>query len=101
MLTVYGSSLIRWEVDGKVFVQTLIVVGPMITQVIFGLDFLRGCSIDLVNHVLTTSDGQVIIFYSQNNNNKQTPVLFVTNVRIPLYSELELMADVSGGVQPD
>ena len=32
MLTVYGSSLIRWEVDGKVFVQTLIVVGPLTTR---------------------------------------------------------------------
>ena len=84
MLTVYGSSLIRWEVDGKVFVQTLIVVGPLTTQAILGLDFLRGCSIDLVNHVLTTGDGQVITFCSQNNNNKQIPVLFVTNVRIPL-----------------
>ena len=104
MLTVYGSVLIRWEVDGKVFVQIVIVVDPLTTQAILGLDFLRGCSIDLVNHVLTTGDGQVITLCSQNNNNKQTPVLSVkvaANVRIPSYSELELMADVSGGVQPD
>ena len=104
MLTVYGSALIRWEIDSKVFVQTVIVVDPLTTQAILGLDFLRGSSIDLVNHVSTTGDGQVITLYSQNNNNKQTPVLsfkVAANVRIPSYSELELMADVSGGVQPD
>ena len=102
MLMVYGSALIRWEVDGKVFVQAVIVVDPLTTQAILGLNFLRGCSIDLVNHVLTTGDGQVITLCSQNNNSKQTPVLSVkvaANVRIPSYSELELMTDVSGGVQ--
>ena len=54
--------------------------------------------------MLTTGDGQVITLCSQNNNNKQTPVLSVkvaANVRIPSYSEIELMADVSGGVQPE
>ena len=93
MLTVYGSALIQWEADGKVFVQTVIVVDP-----------LRGCSIDLVNHVLTTENGQVITLCSQNNNNRKTSVLSVkvaANVRIPSYSELELMADVSSGVQHD
>ena len=102
-LTVYGSALIQWEADGKVFVQTVIVVDPLTTQALLGLDFLRGCSIDLVNHVLTTENGQVITLCSQNNNRK-TSVLSVkvaANVRIPSYSELELMADVSSGVQHD
>ena len=56
MLTVYRSALIQWEADGKVFVQTVIVVDPLTTQAILGLDFLRGCSIDLVDHVLTTEN---------------------------------------------
>ena len=73
MLTVHGSALIQWEVDGKVFVQT--VIGQL--RPFWGLDFLRGCSIDLVNHVLTTGDEQVITLCSQSNNNKQTPVLSV------------------------
>ena len=54
MLTV---ALIQWEADGKVFVQTVIVVDPLTTHAILSLNFLRGCSIDLVNHVLTTENG--------------------------------------------
>ena len=92
---------IQWEADGKVFVQTVIVVDPLTTQ---AMDFLRGCSIDLVNHVLTTENGQVITLCSQNNNNKKTSVLSVkvaANVRIPSYSELKLMADANSGVHHD
>ena len=62
-----------------------------------GLDFLKGCQIDLVSHHLTTSDGQVIVLKSQENN-KKTPVLFVrmiANVMLPAYSEMEILAEVS------
>ena len=37
-LTVYGSALIQWEADGKVFVQTVIAVDPLMTQAILGLE---------------------------------------------------------------
>ena len=37
MLTVYVSALIQWEADGKVFVQTVIVVDLLTTQAILGL----------------------------------------------------------------
>ena len=53
--------------------------------------------VDLVSHKLITSDGQVIVLNSQESN-RETPVLFVrvtANVRLPAYSEMEILADVS------
>ena len=95
-LRVYGSTCVQWEVDGKEFSYNVTVVDPLTTEAILGLDFLKGCKIDLVSHQLTTSDGQVIVLNSQKNN-KKTPVLFVrvtANVKIPAYSEMEILADV-------
>jgi len=57
--------------------------------------------IDLVSHKLITSDGQLIVLNSQESN-KKTPVLFVrvaANVRLPAYSEMEILADVGDFVQ--
>ena len=62
---------------------------------------MKGCKIGLVLHQLTTSDGQVIVLKSQENN-KKTPVLFVrmtANVKIPAYSKIEILADVGDHVQ--
>ena len=95
-LRVYGSTCVQWEVDGKEFSHNVAVVDPLTTEAILGLDFLKGCKIDLVSHQLTTSDGQVIVLNSQDNN-KKTPVLFVRvtpNVKMPAYSEMEILADV-------
>ena len=58
---------------------------------------MKGCKIDLVSHHLTTSDGQVIVLTSQENN-KKTPVLFVrvtANIKLPAYSEMEILAELS------
>ena len=96
-LRVYGSTCVQWEVDGKEFSHNVAVVDPLTTEAILGLDFLKGCKIDFVSHQLniTTSDGQVIVLKSQENN-KKTPVLFVrvtANVKTPAYSEMEILAD--------
>jgi len=50
MLTVHGSALVQWEVDGKAFVQTVLVVDPLTTEAILVLDFLSSRSADLVNY---------------------------------------------------
>ena len=58
---------------------------------------MKGCKIDLVSHHLTTSDGQVIVLTSQENN-KKIPVLFVrvtANIKLPAYSEMEILAELS------
>ena len=58
---------------------------------------MKGCKIDLISHHLTTSDGQVIVLTSQENN-KKTPVLFVrvtANIKLPAYSEMEILAELS------
>ena len=97
-LRVYGTACVQWKVDGIVFSHSVVVVvDPLTTEAILGLDFLIGCMVDLVSHKLITSDGQVIVLNSQESNRK-TPVLFVrvtANVRLPAYSEIEILADVS------
>ena len=100
-LRVHVSACVQWEVDGKVFSHTVVIVDPLTTEAILGLDFLKGCMIDLVSHKLITSDGQLIVLNSQESN-KKTPVLFVrvaANVRLPAYSEMEILADVGDFVQ--
>ena len=96
-LRVYGSACVQWKVDGKEFSHVVAVVDPLTTEAILGLDFLKGCKIDLVSHHLTTSDGQVIVLTSQENN-KKTPVLFLrvtANIKLPAYSEMEILAELS------
>jgi len=82
-----------------------LVVDPLTTEAILGLDFLSSCSVDLVKHMLITGDGHVITLSSQNKSSKKiNPELSVrvaANVRIPFYSEIEIMAGVSGGYQED
>ena len=78
-------------------IEKVVVVDPLTTEAILGLDFLKGCMVDFVSHKLITSDGQVIVLNSQESN-RETPVLFVrvtANVRLPAYSEIEILADVS------
>ena len=78
----------------------MLVVDPLTTEAILGLDFLSSCSVDLVKHMLITGDGHVITLCSQNNHSRKTvPALSVrvgANVRIPSYSVMEIMADVTG-----
>jgi len=72
MLSVYGSALVQREDDGKAFVQTVLVVDPLTTEVILSLDFLSSCSVDLVKHTLITCDGHDITLCSKSNNSSQT-----------------------------
>ena len=74
-LRVYGSACVQWEIDGKVFSHTLVVVDPLTNEATLGLDFLKGCVIDLVSHKLITSDGQHIVLNSQESNKKPTIIV--------------------------
>ena len=38
-LRVHGSACVQWEVDGKVFSHTVVIVDPLTTEAILGLDF--------------------------------------------------------------
>ena len=100
LLTVHGSALVQWEANGKAFVQTVLVVDPVTTEATLGLDFLSSCNVDLVKHMSIAGDGHVITLCSQSNNSRKTvpalPVRVVANVRIPSYSKMEIMADVTG-----
>ena len=102
-LRVYGSACVQWKVEGKMFSHSVAVVDPLTTDAILGLDFLKGCMIDLVTHKLITGDGQVIVLNSQENNRKSS-VLFVrvtANVLLPAYSEMEILADTGDFIQED
>jgi len=67
MLTVYGLAPVQWEVEGKIFASTVVFVDPLTTRAVLNLDFLKGCSVDLVKPMMTTSG---IPLYSQSNNNQ-------------------------------
>ena len=100
---VYGLACAQWKVEGKMFLHSVAVVDPLTTDAILGLNFLKGCMIDLVTHKLIIGDGQVIVLDSQENN-KKSSVLFVrvtANVLLPAYSEMEILADTGDFIQED
>ena len=41
-LRVYGSACVQWKVDDMVFSHSVVVVDPLTTEAILGLDFLKG-----------------------------------------------------------
>jgi len=51
MLIVHGSAFVSWEVDGKAYVQRMLVADLLTTEAILGLNFLSSCSVDLVKHM--------------------------------------------------
>ena len=47
ILRVYGLACVQWKIDGMVFSHSVVVVDPLTTEAILGLDFLKGCIVTL------------------------------------------------------
>ena len=74
LLHVYGWTTIEIDVKGEKFSQSVVIVDPLATETILGLDVLRHCVIDLSHEQLITGAGHVVNLYCKEPNRKQDSV---------------------------
>ena len=120
LLHVYGWAAVEIDVKGEKFSQSVVIVDPLATEAILGLDVLKHCVIDLSHEQLITGAGHVVPLYCKEQNKKQDmihkqdkkqdnitqaesvktdPVLFVrvaSNAMIPSFSEMEILGTIMG-----
>ena len=60
LLHVYGWTTIEIDVKDEKFSQSVVIVDPLATEAILGLDVLRHCVIDLSRERLITGAGHVV-----------------------------------------
>ena len=63
LLHVYGWRTIEIDVKSEQFSQSVVIVDPLVTEAILGLDVLRHCVIDLSREQLITGTGHVVNLY--------------------------------------
>ena len=73
-LRVFGSFQIVLSVEGKKFELFVVVIDPLTSEAILGLDMLTTCTVDLSHKRLTTGAGHVIELDCQSKTSK---ILFV------------------------
>ena len=73
-LHVYGWTTIEIDVKGEKFSQSVVIVDPLATEAILGLDVLRHCVIDLSHEQLITGAGHVVNLYCKEPIGKQDSV---------------------------
>ena len=73
-LHVYGWTTIEIDVKGEKFSQSVVIVDPLATEAILGLDVLGHCVIDLSLEQLITGAGHVVNLYCKEPIGKQDSV---------------------------
>ena len=59
-LHVFGSAEVRLNIEGESFELSVIVIDPLTSEAILGLDVLTQCTVDLSNRQLITGAGHVV-----------------------------------------
>ena len=102
-LQTYGSTPVTLELNGNRLPVEVVVVSPLTSEGILGLDFLQeqGASIDLASEELRLP-GQGITIPLRTpppNSCSRVSVRAVSNIDVPARTELEVMACLDGPVQ--
>ena len=96
-LTIHGSARVALELEGEQLVIDVVVVSPLTTEAILGLDFLKEqrASIDLAQEKLYLAKQRCtvpLIEPSPRLADNRVKVRMIATVQIPPCSELEVMA---------
>ena len=96
-LSVLGSAVLPLYLDHTVFSTQIIVADGLTTEGVLGLDFLESnrCTIDTGRRVLQCGDNSISVSLCSSTE-PQCAVLLSETIRIPSFSELEVMADTTG-----
>ena len=71
-LQVFGSAEVTVDIQGEKFQLSVVVIEPLITEAILGLDLLSQCTVDLLHKQLITGVGHVVTLHCQQQNMKLT-----------------------------
>ncbi len=103
-LTIHGSARVELELEGEKFTTPIVVVSPLTSEAILGLDFLQGqqASIDLASKKLRLKGGKCDLPF-RDPTSLQGPseiaVWAVRTVEVPPRSVLEVMASFETPVE--
>ena len=67
-LHVFGSAIITLNLEGEIFDLSVVVIDPLTSEAILGLDVLTQCTVDLLRGQLITGAGHVVNMCCQNQN---------------------------------
>ena len=71
-LRVFGSAEVTVDIQGEKFQLSVVVIEPLVTEAILGLDLLSQCTVDLLHKQLITGVGHVVTLHCQQQNMKLT-----------------------------
>ena len=71
-LQVFGSATVTVDVQGEELQLAVVVIDPLTTEAILGLDVLTQCTVDLLHNQLITGAGHVVTLNFQEPNMKVT-----------------------------
>ena len=66
--TVFGSPIITLNLEGEIFDLSVVVIDPLTSEAILGLDVLTQYTVDLLRGRLITGAGHVVNMCCQNQN---------------------------------
>ena len=64
-LHVFGSAVVKLSIEGESFELSVVVIDPLTSEAILGLDVLTRCTVDLSHRRLITGAGHVVNLYCQ------------------------------------
>ena len=64
-LRVFGSAVVKLNIEGESFELSVVVIDPLTSEAILGLDVLNQCIVDLSHKKLITGAGHVVDLYCQ------------------------------------
>ena len=94
-LALRGSTLVDLELDGTVLKQRALIVDSLVSESIFGLDFLqeKGCTTKLEKGCLQLAKSGVSISVGQQQEGSlQVTVQLTSKICNPPRSEIEILA---------
>ena len=102
-LTIHGSAQVKLELEGKEFLTEIVVVSPLTSEAILGLDFLQEqqALIDLAERRLRLKGGCALPLRDPMPPSECTrvPVRAVTTIEMPPRSVMEVTASLDAPVE--
>ena len=71
-LQVFGSATVAVNIHGEILQVAVVVIDPLTTEAILGLDILSQCTVDLLHKKLITGAGHVVTLCCQEPNMEWT-----------------------------
>ena len=70
-LRVFGSAVVKLNIEGENLELSVVVIDPLTSEAILGLDVLTQCTVDLLHKRLITGAGHVVNMYCQGQGQQK------------------------------